>query len=148
MRFGRRHDLFRIFAQHALDEFAGLGVARLHGLDAVLERCGALRGVEAQLTLALLGIEAVAGEAVVGKDRADVPVEVQFRVGGHEAGGDEQKAEGSGTHGLLGKGEGGFSGEQGFGITSADLQSADSGEVGVRRGQRLGTGGVDVTGAG
>ena len=89
VRFGRRHDLFRIFAQDTLDEFAGLGVARLYGLDTVLEGYGALSGVEAELALTLLGVEAVAGEAVVGKNRADVPIEVQFSVGGHEAGGNE-----------------------------------------------------------
>ena len=64
-------------------------------------------------------------------NRADVPVEIQFRVGGHEAGREEQKAEGSGAHGLLGKGEGGFGGEEDFGVAPANLKGADGGEVGV-----------------
>jgi hypothetical protein len=68
VRFGRWHDLFRVFAQDAFDELAGLGVAGLHGLDAVMDRISAFGGVEAQVGLALLGVEAMAGEAVVGKD--------------------------------------------------------------------------------
>src|SRR5205823_14132129 len=36
---------------------------------------GALLGVEAEVGLALVLVGAVAGEAVVGEDRADVPVE-------------------------------------------------------------------------
>ena len=146
MRLGRRHDLFRVLAEDALDELARLGVARLHGLDAVIDRGGAFGGVEAEVGLALLGVEAVASEAVVGEDGPDVPVEVQFRVGGREAGGDEQEAEGGGTHGLLGKG--GFGGEEGFGVATADLKGADGGEVGVGGRQGLRAGGIDVAGAG
>ena len=131
VRIRRWHHFLGVFREEALDQFAAIGVARLDRLDAILEGRGAFGGVEAELALALLGVEAVAGEAVIGKDRADVPVEIQFRVGGHEAGGDEQEAEGSGAHGLLGKGEGGFGGEEGFGVASADLEGADGGEVSV-----------------
>jgi hypothetical protein len=61
--------------EDAGEEFAVFGLAGDDGASAVVLGVGALGDVEAELGLALLFIGAVAIEALVGKDRADVAIE-------------------------------------------------------------------------
>jgi len=75
-RLRRRHVLFRVVGRDAIDQFARLGIARHDGLLGD----GDLALVEAELGFALAGVRAVAGEAVIGEDGADVAVE--FDAGG------------------------------------------------------------------
>ena len=70
-----RHHFFRILGEQTLPEFGLRRVARDDRADAVVVGQGALAGVEAEVGLAMLRVEAVAGEALLGKDRADLPVE-------------------------------------------------------------------------
>jgi hypothetical protein len=98
---GRRHDLVRIGRLDALDEFALL---RFSGQDdelALAVALGVLFVVEAELPLAAFLVGAVAGDAVLGQDRADLAAEMN-RLG--RARGGEEDAEEEG--GLGGHGEG------------------------------------------
>ena len=79
LRFGRRHHFVGIVGEDALDQFAGVRLARRDGGVAAQIGQRTLAGVEAQLGLAILVVRAVADEAVVGKDGADVIIEANAR---------------------------------------------------------------------
>ena len=74
--------------ESALDDGAGIWIARFDGKRAVDGREGTFGRVEAEVRLALLRVKAVTGEAVVAEDGADVAIEVQLarrvRGGGQE----------------------------------------------------------------
>ena len=74
-----RHHLVRIFRDDPLPDFAGGRIARLDGHGSIV--CGqrSFRLVEPQFSLALLGVGAVAGEAVFRQDRADIAIEAELR---------------------------------------------------------------------
>ncbi len=74
---GRRHHVRFVIARHAPPELALLGVAGDDGRDVVVLDEGGVGGVESQVGLAGLFIEAVALEAVFTEDGADVAVEVE-----------------------------------------------------------------------
>ena len=94
VRIGRRHHLVGVGRDDALP---GQGIGELAGDDGrfavVAFRKGAFRNVESQLGLAGLGVEAVAGEAAVGEQRADVAVEIRrgFRADPSQRQGDDQQ---------------------------------------------------------
>ncbi len=94
----RRHHVVLVGMGDAADQFALGGLAGDDGESAGL---GGLEGVglevEAELGLALALVRAVAGEAVLGKDGADVAVEINRagrggRRGGGGKGGPEQQS--------------------------------------------------------
>ena len=96
--FGRRHDLILVGGEHALEEGALVGLALDDGrrlflalfVDAGGEETGF--GVETQAGLAGAGVRAVAMEAVVRQEGADVAIELHLFVG-REGGGDEEGQE-------------------------------------------------------
>ena len=96
----RGHHFIFVLGQDTLDDGADLRIAGLDGKGAVDGLEGALGHIQAQISLALLGVKAVAGKAVVAEDRPDVAVEVELRRrrggGGQEGGCDE----GAVKHGL------------------------------------------------
>ena len=97
VRFGRRHDLFRIGQEQPLHQFARRGVAGDEGL--LLQRV--LPDVQAQLGLAVARVVAVAIEAVVREDRPDVAVEFDGFDGGRRRGGQTEEGEGEAdAHGV------------------------------------------------
>ena len=74
VRVGRRHDLVGILAEDALPRF---GICEVTGRDGAHTAAVGGRGVElveAEFGFAITGVAAVAGEAVVGEDGADVLV--------------------------------------------------------------------------
>ena len=74
---GRRHQLVGIVAQDAFEQFALRDLPRDDGEVAGLRRLDRiLRSVEAQLPFPFLVVGSVAGEAFVGENWLDVPVEV------------------------------------------------------------------------
>ena len=79
MRLRRWHDFIGIGTDDARDDAAGLHIARLDGKASFDGFVSALGGVETQVGLPFLRIEAMAGEAVVTEDRADVAIEVELR---------------------------------------------------------------------
>lgn len=84
--FGWRHDLVGVGADDALPS-GGLGkVSRDDAATAVVVFGGSGEGVEAEVGLAVFGVEAVTGEAVFGENGADVAVETDLglRLGGVE----------------------------------------------------------------
>ncbi len=82
----RRHDVVGIGGGDAAPEFTGIGVTGFEGDTTILAGSeGAFGGIESQTGLAMFGVEAVAGEAMVGEDGSDVAVELER--GGGEAGG-------------------------------------------------------------
>jgi len=98
---GRGHDLVRVVREDAGDQFTLVGVARDDGAGSAFggsEGGGAL--VEAEAALAACFVRAVAFEAVVRKDGADVAGEVRARLGG---GGGEGEAEESGERQVHGR---------------------------------------------
>ena len=70
----RRHAFLRVFVRDAVEEFAFSWFAGGDGLEGVFPE------VKPQVALPGLGIRPVASEALVGKDGADVFVEVDFPV--------------------------------------------------------------------
>ena len=75
MELWRRHDLLGIATCDAFDEGAGFGFARDDRGDAfVVALCGFLE-IEAETGFAALFVRAVAGEAIFGKDGADIAAE-------------------------------------------------------------------------
>ena len=89
----RRHDVIGVVRYDALDEFALLGLAGEDDEVAFTVALGVLFVVEAQFALAAFVVGAVAGDTVLGQDRADLPAEVD-RLG--RAGGAEDDAENEG----------------------------------------------------
>ena len=96
VRLRRRHHLVLVVTENAQPHLAlrqVAGLDRNHPVFARLIR--ALRRVEAQLRFAMFGVDPVAGEAVVRKDRPNIAVEGKHRVrhGGdrreRQAGGEE-----------------------------------------------------------
>ena len=84
---GGRHDHFRVLADDAHEGLAGLRVSRDDGLDAILVLgSSALKGVEAQIGTAFLSIRAVAEEAGVGEQGADVLVKADLVLTGQQGG--------------------------------------------------------------
>ena len=77
VRLRRRHEVVLFRRDDALPDLALRQIARFDWKRAVLRRVGSFRRVEPQLGLALLRIEAVAREAVLREDRADVAVEAK-----------------------------------------------------------------------
>ena len=108
MEFRRRHVVVRVRRQQPLHHRTLLRLAGddggIAGLAALARR---LEGVEAQLALVLALVGAVAGEAGVGEDRPDVPVELDAFGGGgeraEETGGGQ--AEAGKAHGACGVGQ-------------------------------------------
>ena len=96
--FGWGHDFVLVGGEGAVDDGAGLGVAGFDGESAVDGGVGAFGSVEAEVGLAFFGVEAVAGEAVVGEDGADVAVEVEGACGVGGAGEQEEGEEEAGGH--------------------------------------------------
>jgi hypothetical protein len=103
VRVGRRHDLVGILAEDALP---GLGVGEVAGDEGA--HAAAVGGgggglVEAEFSLAIRGVAAVAGEAVVGEDGPDVFVKRDVflggRAGGRREGQEAEKPAVGGDHG-------------------------------------------------
>ena len=85
VRLGRRHDLQRIGTEDAEDEFTVLALAGLDGNGG-----GPCKRIEPQFGLPLIGVGAVAVEAVLGQDGLNVPPKVDgrfCRAGHRNAGG-------------------------------------------------------------
>jgi hypothetical protein len=84
----RRHDVVGICGGDATPEFAGIGVTGFESDATVLVGGeGAFGGIETETGLAMLGVKAVAGEALVGEEGADVAVELDW--GGMDEGGSQ-----------------------------------------------------------
>ncbi len=80
--FGRGHREFGVVDLDAEDQVAGVGVAGDDGGGAGFEgEGGSLGHIEAETGLALALVGAVAGEAVLGEDGADVAVEIEGFLG-------------------------------------------------------------------
>ena len=74
--FGRRHDLVRIAAEDAPQNFALVGASSVDGDLAAFTRAARPReGVQSQASLAGFFIGAVASEARIGEQRQDFPGE-------------------------------------------------------------------------
>src|SRR5262249_6956775 len=71
----RRHQLAGLLAGQALVQLALVGLARD---DNCAELASGVTEVETEVGLAFFGVGAVAGEALVRQDGADVAVEVEF----------------------------------------------------------------------
>ena len=83
VRLRWRHDLILVVRKHALEGGAGIGVAGHDGGVAVLvRRSGRVADIEPQFRLAGLAVGTMAGEAVLGKDRADIARVAVLRPGG------------------------------------------------------------------
>jgi hypothetical protein len=76
----RRHALFGIITQDAMNERTGLDVACNNGGNTIAFGERIVFEVESQAALALLAIRTVTLKAMVGQDRADVAVEVDQRI--------------------------------------------------------------------
>ena len=105
MEFRRGHVIVRVVGAQALHHFAGFRFAGDDGGFAGLTSlAGGLKGIETELTLDLVLVGPVAGEASIREDRADVSVELHLLGGdgerAKEAGGGE--AEAGKTHGACG----------------------------------------------
>ena len=103
VRIGRRHDLVGIGADDAEPRFGVGDVAGHESAEAVAINGGGVELVEAELGFAVGGITAVAGEAVVREDGADVLV-VGDGLGGagdcdERARVEKRKTEKRGSHG-------------------------------------------------
>ena len=75
------HAIVLISGGNTIPEFTVFRRTRLNGGDAIVSPVGAFRAVglvEAQLGLALTFIRAVTGEATIGKEGPDIPVEGDF----------------------------------------------------------------------
>jgi len=87
--FGRRHSLVRIVAGNSSIQFA---LFRVAGLDRTITsqvgQCTVL-GIQSQIRLARLRVRAVALEASIREDRANVTAEVDF--GGMRRGNDDRR---------------------------------------------------------
>ena len=90
----RRHHVVLVLRGDAADQLALFQRPRHHrdlaGLPLAKRR---VLHVEPQLGLALVRVRAVAGEAVLGKDRTDVAVEIELRRGEFRAGRDGKREE-------------------------------------------------------
>ena len=82
MQFRRRHHVFLVFAQDALDQGALLGIARYDGRITALKDFAGARGfVEAETSLAtLISVGTVTAITTVGEDRAHLAVEIHPRL--------------------------------------------------------------------
>ena len=81
---GRRHEILGILRGDAGDDLTLSGIT---GHDRVVSSQigpGPLWGVETQFGLAVILIGAVAVEAVVGQNRADVPIELNGLISGRQ----------------------------------------------------------------
>ena len=114
---GWRHDLVRVVGEDAGDGLAGVGVGGDDGAGAAF---GGFEGggtdVESELAFTAFLVGAVAFEAVVGKDGADVLGEVRSGFCGRGGGGgdeDENEARRRGHHGRNGVGGGNLTGSSG-----------------------------------
>ena len=74
VRVGRRHHHVGVGGMQAGDQFASLWIAGRDRPYAIAVSHRTLRGIEPQVGLAVAGIGAVAGKAVVGQDRENVAV--------------------------------------------------------------------------
>jgi hypothetical protein len=81
VRVGRRHNLVGILAEDALPRFRIRKVTGHDGADTTAVRGGGVELVEAEFGFAIAGVAAVAGETIIGEDRADVFV-ITHRVDG------------------------------------------------------------------
>ena len=81
VRVGRRHNLVGILAEDALPRFRIRKVTGHDGADTAAVGGGGVELVEAEFGFAIAGIAAVAGETIIGQDRADVFV-ITHRVDG------------------------------------------------------------------
>ena len=106
---GRRHYVVGVRRFDALDEFALLRLARQDDEVSLAVALGVLFVVEPQFSFAAFLIRSVAGDAVLGKDRADLTAEVD-RFGRADGAEDDAEEEG----GLGGHGDGTVSEGRGF----------------------------------
>jgi hypothetical protein len=83
---GRGHDLVWVGADDALPSGGLGGISGDDAADAVVVFGGTVEGVEAEVGLAVFGVETVTGEAIFREDGADVAVETDLglRLGGVE----------------------------------------------------------------
>ena len=90
VRFHRGHGIFLV--EDADDEFALLGLTRYDGSFACFLELGigAFRGVETESGFSMIGIWAVAEEALVGENGTDVTVEIELLA---EAGAEQRDAQ-------------------------------------------------------
>ena len=104
----RRHDLVRVVGEDAGDGFAGVWVGGDDGAGSAFGGFeGGVADVEPELAFAAFLVGAVAFEAVIGKDGADVLGEVRSGFCGCGGGGrdeEEGEARGHGHHGRNGVG--------------------------------------------
>jgi len=92
----RRHVVVRVRREQPLHDRTPVGLARHNrGFARLAALARGLERVEAQLALVLALVGAVAGEAGVGEDRPDIPVELDAFGGGQREGG--QRGEGEQT---------------------------------------------------
>ena len=106
MLLGRRHHVVGIRRFDTLDEFALLGLAGQDHEVSLAVALGVLLVVEPQLTLAAFLVRPVAGDAVLGQDRADLAAEIDRLGGASGAEKDAKKEDGLGGHrdGTVGEG--------------------------------------------
>jgi hypothetical protein len=76
-KFRRRHDGSGVVMSDALHHLAGVGIAGHDGI-APTRRQGSVTGIQTQVGLARVGIEAMACVAVIGQDWANLPIEVDL----------------------------------------------------------------------
>ena len=93
---GRRHQVVRIAGGEPLHQGAGFRMTRHDGAMAGLQgRKGRFLLVQAEAGLALAIVRAMAGVAMLGKDRADLAIKIDGRAGlesGQASPNDEQNA--------------------------------------------------------
>ena len=82
VRLRRRHEFVFIMREDALEHAAGLGLAGFDRKGSFDGGEGTFGRVEPEIALAFFRVEAVAGEAVVAEDGADVAIEVHLACGG------------------------------------------------------------------
>lgn len=73
----RRHDLIRVFGNDALPDERGLRISGDDGRAVVTFLESTFWSIEAEICLAGFGVEAMTGEAAVGKEGADIRVEAE-----------------------------------------------------------------------
>ena len=109
VRIGRWHHFIGVGADDALPEFGVGEVARDEGAHAATLGGGVGEGVEAELGLAVLRVDAVATEAVVCEDGSDVGVVGNGLLGGagrQGEDGEQQARRGGGGEAAVGPGYG------------------------------------------
>jgi hypothetical protein len=72
---GRRHDFVFVIAEDALPHVRLAKITRHDAAGSITVLCGTFKGIESQITFAVLWVKAMAGEAILAKNGTYVSVE-------------------------------------------------------------------------